>query len=128
LIVRTFGFWPNRSPARFIRCRTCACSAISELRSDRIKLVSTAGAGIGSKPASPLTYEATVAGSGKAGAFSFGDTPTLADVCLMPQLFSADRFGADISTHQNLKRNRASCDVHPVFIAAHPLKQPDAEA
>ncbi len=77
-------------------------------------------------------YEATIAASGaasgKSGTFSFGDTPTLADICLMPQLFSADRFGADIRAHKNLNRIRATCEAHPAFAAAHPSRQPDAEA
>ncbi len=73
-------------------------------------------------------YEATLAKSGTAGAFSFGDTPGLADVCLMPQLFAADRFGADISAHEHIKRIRANCDAHPAFAAAHPAQQPDYEA
>ncbi len=73
-------------------------------------------------------YEATLAKSGTAGAFSFGDTPTLADICLMPQLFSADRFGADIAAYRHIKRIRANCDAHPAFAAAHPAKQSDSEA
>lgn len=73
-------------------------------------------------------YEATLSRSGTAGAFSFGDAPTLADICLLPQLFSADRFGADVSALPTLARIRASCDAHPAFAAAHPSRQPDAEA
>jgi maleylacetoacetate isomerase len=73
-------------------------------------------------------YEATLARAGTAGAFSFGDTPTLADICLAPQLFSAERFGADISVHRTLARIKQSCDAHPAFAAAHPSRQPDAEA
>jgi maleylacetoacetate isomerase len=73
-------------------------------------------------------YEATLERSHSAGAFSFGDTPTLADICLAPQFFSAERFGADFSAHRNLMRIKASCDAHPAFAAAHPSRQPDAEA
>ncbi len=73
-------------------------------------------------------YEATLERSNSAGDFSFGDTPTLADICLAPQLFSAERFGVDISAHQHLKRIKANCDAHPAFAAAHPSRQPDAEA
>jgi maleylacetoacetate isomerase len=73
-------------------------------------------------------YEATLEKSGSTGAFSFGDTPSLADICLMPQVFSADRFGADISKLAHIKRIRANCDAHPAFAAAHPAKQPDSEA
>jgi maleylacetoacetate isomerase len=73
-------------------------------------------------------YEAMVARSGKAGAFSFGDTPTLADVLLVPQLFSAERFGADIGKLGHLRRIGQSCEAHPAFAAAHPSRQPDTEA
>lgn len=72
-------------------------------------------------------YEATLAQAGTSGAFSFGDTPTLADICLAPQLFSADRFGADTRGLVNVQRIRASCGAHPAFAAAHPARQPDAE-
>jgi maleylacetoacetate isomerase len=73
-------------------------------------------------------YEATVAASGRSGAFSFGDSPTLADICLVPQMFSAARFGADIATLPNLQRIWRTCEAHPAFAAAHPSRQPDAEA
>jgi maleylacetoacetate isomerase len=66
--------------------------------------------------------------SGKAGRFCFGDTPTLADVCLIPQLFSAARFGADISGLATIKRIAENADAHAAFHAAHPSRQPDFEA
>ena len=72
-------------------------------------------------------YEATIERAGTTGAFSFGDTPGLADICLAPQLYSAERFGADISGLRHLKRIKASCDAHPAFAAAHPARQPDHE-
>jgi maleylpyruvate isomerase len=72
-------------------------------------------------------YEATLVRAGTAGAFSFGDQPTLADICLMPQVFSAERFGADISDLKTIQRIKASADKHPAFAAAHPAKQPDFE-
>jgi maleylpyruvate isomerase len=73
-------------------------------------------------------FESAIANSGKSGAFCFGDTPTLADICLVPQMFSADRFGADVSKLTNLQRILKTCDAHPAFAAAHPSRQPDAEA
>jgi maleylacetoacetate isomerase len=73
-------------------------------------------------------FETAVVRSGKAGAFCYGETPTLADICLVPQLFSAARFGADLSGLVHLQRIGAACDAHPAFIAAHPARQPDAEA
>jgi maleylpyruvate isomerase len=73
-------------------------------------------------------FETMIANSGKARAFCFGDTPGLADICLAPQMFSAERFGADVSRLTNLQRIMASCNAHPAFAAAHPSRQPDAEA
>ncbi len=73
-------------------------------------------------------FDKQLAASGKSGAFCFGDTPTIADICLVPQVFSAARFGADISGLSHIKRVMASCGADPAFAAAHPSKQPDFEA
>lgn len=62
-----------------------------------------------------------------AGPFCFGETPTLADICLIPQVFSAQRFKANI---RDLPRVRAvfdACQELPAFADAHPSKQPDSE-
>jgi maleylacetoacetate isomerase len=59
--------------------------------------------------------------------FCFGDTPGLADICLVPQLFSADRFGVDLGPMPRLRAIRAECEVLPAFAAAHPSRQPDSE-
>ena len=72
-------------------------------------------------------FDAMLARSPKPGRFSFGDTPTLADVCLVPQLFSAARFGADIATFANVKRVQAACEALAAFADAHPSRQPDFE-
>ncbi|GIL00458.1 MAG: maleylacetoacetate isomerase [Alphaproteobacteria bacterium] len=60
--------------------------------------------------------------------FCFGDAPSLADICLVPQLFSADRFGVDLTAMPRLRAIRAACEALPAFAAAHPARQPDAEA
>ena len=72
--------------------------------------------------------EALVTSSGKMGAFCFGDTPGLADICLVPQMFSANRFGCDLKDMPTLRRIAEACDAHPAFAQAHPARQPDAEA
>jgi len=61
------------------------------------------------------------------GAFIFGDTPSLADICLMPQLASADRFRVDVSGLTRLAEVRAACQALPAFADAAPMRQPDAE-
>lgn len=49
-----------------------------------------------------------------------GDTPGLADICLMPQLYNADRWGADYSDCPRILAVKAACAGHPAFAAAHP--------
>ena len=61
------------------------------------------------------------------GAFSFGDTPTLADICLVPQLANARRFGLDLSPFPRLVSIERNCLALPAFADAAPEKQPDAE-
>ncbi|MFM9975522.1 MAG: maleylacetoacetate isomerase [Beijerinckiaceae bacterium] len=73
-------------------------------------------------------FEAQLVLSGKAGNFCFGDTPTLADICLIPQMYSAKRFGADISGLATINRVADNAGAHPAFQTAHPERQPDFEA
>lgn len=54
------------------------------------------------------------------GTFCHGDTPGLADICLIPQLYNADRWGADISGFKRIQAIRAACDQLPAFTNAHP--------
>jgi len=58
--------------------------------------------------------------------FLVGDTPTIADLFLIPQLYSARRFGADTTVFAKLTRVEAACNDLPAFAAAHPDRQPDA--
>ncbi len=60
-------------------------------------------------------------------AFCFGDAPGLADLCLVPQVFSAQRFGVDISDLTRVQEIHARCESLPAFADAHPGKQPDFE-
>lgn len=62
-----------------------------------------------------------------AGTYSVGEQPTYADCALIPQLYSARRFGIDVgSEFPLLARIEATCTKHPAFMAAHPDRQPDA--
>jgi maleylacetoacetate isomerase len=61
-------------------------------------------------------------------AFGFGDGPGIAEICLVPQMFNADRFGLDTGPFPRLNRLRQACEALPAFADAHPSKQPDAEA
>lgn len=61
------------------------------------------------------------------GPFCFGDVPTLADLCLVPQLANARRFGVDVSAYPRLFEAEAAAKALPAFVNAAPEKQPDAE-
>jgi maleylacetoacetate isomerase/maleylpyruvate isomerase len=59
--------------------------------------------------------------------FSFGAEPTLADCCLIPQIYSAERYKVDLSPYPAIRAVAGRCAGHPAFAAAHPDRQPDAK-
>ncbi|MDZ4371369.1 MAG: maleylacetoacetate isomerase [Phenylobacterium sp.] len=59
--------------------------------------------------------------------FAFGATPTIADCCLVPQIYSARRFELDLSPWPALAAAADRAGEHPAFQAAHPDRQPDAQ-
>jgi len=61
------------------------------------------------------------------GRFCHGDAPTLADVCLVPQLANARRVDMDLSPYPTLVRIDAECQKLPAFADAAPQRQPDFE-
>lgn len=61
-----------------------------------------------------------------AGRFCVGDAPTIADCCLIPQLYSARRFGVPTDPWPRLAAIEEACAALPAFAAAHPDRQPDA--
>jgi maleylpyruvate isomerase len=65
--------------------------------------------------------------SGESGPFCFGDAPTLADLCLVPQLGNARRFGVELSIFPRLLRAEAAAKNTKAFADAAPERQPDAE-
>lgn len=58
--------------------------------------------------------------------FAVGDTPSIADVFLVPQLYGARRFGVDLALTPTLLRIENECNMLASFANAHPDKQPDA--
>ena len=64
---------------------------------------------------------------GAAGAFCHGDAPTMADCCLVPQVFNAKRYAADLAPYPNITRIFDACMGLEAFQRAQPSKQPDAE-
>lgn len=54
------------------------------------------------------------------GRFCHGDRPGMADFCMMPQIYNADRWGADITDLTRIAAIRAECEKLPAFRRAHP--------
>ncbi len=71
--------------------------------------------------------EAAMTQSPGSGRFSHGDTPGMADCCLVPQAFNARRYNNDTSKFPTVMRVFAECMQLDAFIRAQPSKQPDAE-
>lgn len=70
--------------------------------------------------------ESFLAAQGRAGRYCLGDTVTLADVCLVPQVFNAERFGCDLAPYPEVMRIHRACLELPAVQAAHPSAQADA--
>ncbi|WP_273773092.1 maleylacetoacetate isomerase [Brucella intermedia] len=71
--------------------------------------------------------EALLTKADRFGSFAFGAYPGLAEICLVPQLYSANRFGVDLSAMPRLVEVGLACDALPAFASAHPSRQPDSE-
>jgi len=61
------------------------------------------------------------------GPFCFGEAPTIADLCLVPQLANARRFGVDLQAYPRLLQAEAAAKAMPAFADAAPERQSDAE-
>ena len=71
-------------------------------------------------------FETLLAGAPETGRFCHGDEPTLADVCLVPQVYNARRFGCALDAFPTLVAIDARCRELPEFATAAPERQPDA--
>ncbi len=63
---------------------------------------------------------------GSAGLYMFGDTITMADIYLVPQMYNARRFGCDLNPFPRLSEISMRLEEHPAFLAAAPEHQADA--
>jgi maleylacetoacetate isomerase len=72
-------------------------------------------------------FEQMITGQPKPGKFSFGDSPSLADICLVPQLGNARRYGSDLAKYPAILAVEKNCMALAAFANAAPEKQPDAE-
>lgn len=64
--------------------------------------------------------------SQQTGRFCHGDAPTIADCCLIPQLYNAHRFECDLSPYPIIRRIEQECAALTAFQNAAPEQQPDA--
>jgi len=71
--------------------------------------------------------EAHLARDPAPGRFCHGDTPTMADCFLVPQVYNAQRFDVDMTAYPRIAAINDACTALPAFIAAHPSQQPDSE-
>lgn len=71
--------------------------------------------------------EVRLAQSPVRGKFCHGETPTMADVALVPQVFNALRFGVDMNRYPTIATIAGRCDELSAFADAAPAKQVDAE-
>jgi maleylpyruvate isomerase len=61
------------------------------------------------------------------GPFALGERPTVADICIVPQVFNARRFGVDLSPYKRILEIDATASELEAFATAEPSRQPDAE-
>ena len=72
-----------------------------------------------------VALEAMIARHG--GVYAYGDTPTFADCCLVPQVAAAQRFKVDLASFPAIVRVAETCAAHPAFAKAHAAVQADAD-
>lgn len=70
--------------------------------------------------------EALLRASPNTGTYCFGESPSMADCCLIPQLFAARRWGTDLAPYPTILKITDACEAHPAFQTAHPSQQTDA--
>lgn len=70
--------------------------------------------------------EKQLAASPRRGRFCFGESPTMADCCLVPQIFNARRFNVDMTLYPTLVAIEENCNALKAFQMAQPSAQPDA--
>jgi maleylpyruvate isomerase len=72
-------------------------------------------------------FEKILASSPQTGTFCHGDTPGLADICLVAQVVNNARFNVDMTPFPTIAKIHAACMALPAFQKAAPKNQPDAE-
>ena len=73
------------------------------------------------------SMETLLAEHSASGRFCHGETPTVADICLVTQVIPAKTFDCALVSYPRMMRVYETCMANPAFADAHPAKQPDAE-
>lgn len=71
--------------------------------------------------------EQLIAQSGRSGDFCYGDTPGLAEVCLVPQIYNARRYQCPLTDYPRIAAIVERAEQHPAFVVARPESQEDWE-
>ncbi len=73
------------------------------------------------------SLETRLSADPRVGELTFGDTPTIADLCIVPRVFNARRFGIDLSPYPTVERIADRAGQLEAFAKSAPAVQPDAE-
>lgn len=130
---------PNRPPAR-ARVRAIALAIACDLHPlNNLRVLNFLGTSYGLDDAGKTAWyqhwvhrelgalEEQLSRDPETGRFCHGNTVTLADVCVIPQLYNARRWNCDVSAYQTLLRIESSCLSLDAFSKAAPERQPDSE-
>lgn len=103
---------------------------------NNLRVVQALGADFGATPAQKKAWMQSWMAKGFAAIeaqltpdtpFAFGDAPNIADLCIVSQMYNADRWEVPLDAFPNLTRITANCLAVPAILAAHPDNQPDAK-
>ncbi len=125
-----------KAPAERAQVRALAAQICCDIHPlNNLRVLNALRSDLGGKKEHVLAWTAKWIGLGFAalepqiarcgGAFAWGDSATVVDCCLVPQVYSAERFGVDLGPYPAIRRVAEHCRALEPFRAAHPEAQPD---